>query len=214
MNATSEAFLRLLRRRVSAADLAPNPAVEEKLVAYFELLAHWNNRINLTSLPLEPPTDQSVDRLFVEPLVAASLVKPNVAVWFDLGSGGGSPAIPLQLAQPAHRLVMVESRERKAAFLREVIRKLPLAGAEVEVARIESVAETPHNAGLADLVTVRAVRLEASLFSWIQTLLRFGGQAVLFGAPSSVDHLPRGVELASATGNAERGILVLRKTGV
>src|SRR5207248_608512 len=105
---------------------------------------------------------------------------------FDLGSGGGSPAIPLQLARPAQRLVMVESRQRKAAFLREVVREVPVTAAEVEVSRIEDVAGDPHNAGLADLITVRAVRMEASLISWIQGLLRFDGQAVLFGADTSI----------------------------
>jgi len=211
----SEAVFReLLEQRAEAADLSLNPVLEDRLGAYFRLLAHWNTRINLTSLSLEPPTAQSIDRLFIEPLVAASLVKPNVSVWFDLGSGGGSPAVPLQLARPAQRLIMVESRERKAAFLREVIRELPLPGAEVEVSRIESVAAEPHNAGMADLITVRAVRMEASLIGWIQTLLRFGGQAVLFGAETSITHLPRGLELMNAVGTASRGLVILRRAGL
>jgi 16S rRNA (guanine527-N7)-methyltransferase len=204
----------LLRERAEAADIALNPHIEYKLAASFQLLARWNDRINLTSLPLDPPTARTIDRLFIEPLTAAPLIKQNVSVWFDLGSGGGSPAIPLQLSRPAQRLVMVESRERKAAFLREAIREVPVIGSEVEVSRIEEVAGDPHNAGLADLITVRAVRMEASLISWIQTLLRFGGQAVLFGAETSISHLPRGLELTNAIGSSGRGILVLRRAGL
>ena len=203
-----------LEARAEAAEISLNPWLADKFTAYFELLAHWNNRINLTSLPLEPPTDQAVDRLLIEPLLAAPLVKPSVAIWFDLGSGGGSPAIPLQLALQAQRLIMVESKERKAAFLREVIRAVPVPNAEVEVSRIEEVAAEQHNAGMADLVTVRAVRLEASLFSWIQTLLRFGGQAILFGAETPISHLPRGLELTNAVGTTGRGLVVLRRTGL
>jgi 16S rRNA (guanine527-N7)-methyltransferase len=155
-----------------------------------------------------------VDRLFIEPLVGASLIKQSVSIWFDLGSGGGSPAVPLQLAHPAKRLIMVESKERKAAFLREVIREVPVSGAEVEVSRIEEVAGSERNAGIADLVTVRAVRLEASLFSWVQTLLRFGGQAILFGAAPTVSHLPRGLELTNAIGTSARGLVALRRSGL
>jgi 16S rRNA (guanine527-N7)-methyltransferase len=209
-----EAFRELLKERAEASDLSLSPALAEKLAAYFRLLVHWNNRINLTSLPLDPPTPQSIDRILVEPLVAASFVAPSVAVWFDLGSGGGSPAIPLQLARPAKRLIMVESRERKAAFLRQVTRELSLDGAEVEVSRIESVAAESHHAGVADLVTVRAVRLEASLIGWIQTLLRFGGQAILFGAAPSLSNLPRGLELTETVGTSARGLRVLRRTGL
>ena len=210
----NEAFRQLLAERAAAADVTPSPLIEDKLAGYFRLLAHWNNRINLTSLPLDPPTAQAIDRLFIEPLLAAPLIRPNVSLWFDLGSGGGSPAVPLQIAHPAKRLVMVESKERKAAFLRQVVRELPLDAAEVEVSRIESVAAEPRNAGVADLVTVRAVRLEPSLIGWIQSLLQFGGQAVLFGADTSMSHLPRGLELSNAIGAGPRGVVVLRRAGL
>ena len=211
---SDDVFRRLLLDRADASDLAISASVQEKLAVYFQLLAHWNQRINLTSLPLEPPTAQSVDRLFIEPLLATALLKPNVGFWFDLGSGGGSPAVPIQVAHPASRLVLVESKERKAAFLREAIRELSLAGSFVEVTRIEQLASEARNVGVADLVTVRAVRLEPSMIGWVQSLLRFGGQAVLFGADSSMSHLPRGLELTGAVGTSNRGIVALRRSGL
>jgi 16S rRNA (guanine527-N7)-methyltransferase len=209
-----ELFSSLLAERAAAADVYLDPRLEEKLTEYFRLLSHWNNRINLTSVQLDPPTAQAVDRIFIEPLLAAPLIKMNVSLWFDLGSGGGSPAVPLQLAHPARRLIMVESRERKAAFLREVIREVPVPSSEVEVSRIEQLAAEPRNAGAADLITVRAVRMDPSLIGWVQTLLRFGGQAVLFGADTSLSHLPRGLELMSAVASSSRGIVVLRRSGL
>lgn len=210
----SEAFRALLAERAAASDVSLSSLLEDKLTEYFRLLAHWNNRINLTSVQLDPPTPQAVDRLFIEPLLAAQVVKPNVSLSFDLGSGGGSPAIPLQLAHPARRLVLVESRERKAAFLREAIRAIPVPGTEVEVARIESLAAEPRNAGAAELVTVRAVRMDPSLMGWIQALLGFGGQAVLFGAETTISYLPRGLELTNAIGSSSRAIVVLRRSGL
>jgi 16S rRNA (guanine527-N7)-methyltransferase len=215
---STEVFRQLLEARAHAAGIVLASELADKLQAYYQLLAHWNNRINLTSLALEPPTAQTVDRLFLEPLIAAPLIATHVAVWFDLGTGGGSPAIPLQLAHPAKRLIMVESRDRKAAFLREVIRELSLTGSEVEVSRIEVVARNPHNAGIADIVTVRAVRIAASLYSDIQALLRFGGQAVLFGARASDLDLPRGLEELPATSqllaSSPVQLAVLQKTGL
>jgi 16S rRNA (guanine527-N7)-methyltransferase len=211
---TEEIFRRLLAQRADVAEITLDLVSEDRLTAYFNLLSHWNHRINLTSLQLDPPTEQAVDRLFVEPLLAAALIKPNISMWFDLGSGGGSPAVPLQIVHPARRLIMVESRDRKAAFLREVIRELPLEGSEVEVSRIEAVAAEYRNAGAAELVTVRAIRLEPSLIGWIQALLRFGGQAVLFGGETSISHLPRGLELTNALGSGGRGLVVLRRVGL
>jgi 16S rRNA (guanine527-N7)-methyltransferase len=207
-----EVFRQLLKQRANAADLTVDGGLLERLEAYFALLSHWNTKINLTSLALDPPTAQTVDRLVIEPIAAARSIQGNISVWFDLGSGGGSPAIPMQLASPAKRLIMVESRDRKAAFLREAIRVLPLVDSEVEVSRIESVTDDPRHAGVADLVTVRAVRMDASLFSRIQMLLRFKGQAVLFGARISSEDLPRGLEIALL--DAPRGLVFLRRNGL
>ena len=203
----------LLRNRAAAVNLSLSTALEDKLEAYFELLVRWNATINLTSLQIDPPAGTAIDRLLIEPVRAAALVDPNISIWFDLGSGGGSPAIPLQLAKPAKRLIMVESRDRKAAFLREVIRSLPVSGAEVQVLRIEQVTEEPHNAGLADLVTARAVRMDASLLGRIQTLLRFRGQAILFGAQVRSRDLPRGLERTDSPSDLTDAV-VLRRSGL
>jgi 16S rRNA (guanine527-N7)-methyltransferase len=204
---TSPTFRELLAERTHAANVEIDADAVGKLETYFELLSHWNKRINLTSLPLEPPTDRAIDRLFVEPLIAAPLIAASAAVWFDLGSGGGSPAFPLQIVRPTAHLNLVESRERKAAFLREVIRVLELTGTEVLAERIESLVEDDRNAGGADLVTVRAVRMSAPLFSQLDRLLRRGGQAVLFGAAPQKLDLPRGLDIQFV----EQSLLVLRR---
>jgi 16S rRNA (guanine527-N7)-methyltransferase len=146
--------------------------------AYFRLLAQWNVKINLTGLPLQPPTDDTFDRLFIEPLAAAALVANVPGIWFDLGSGGGSPALPLKLVRPALALTLVESKTRKAAFLREVIRALKLPATDVANVRFEELADAAKKA---DLVTVRAVRPDAALFNVSARLLKGGGRLLLFG---------------------------------
>ena len=204
---TSVAFRELLSERARAAGVAVDSEAIDKLETYFELLSHWNNRINLTSLPLEPPTAGAIDRLFIEPLLAAPLISSNAAVWFDLGSGGGSPAVPLRLVRPIAFLNLVESRERKAAFLREAVRELQLSGAQVLTTRIEALAEEQRLLGAADLVTVRAVRMSAPLFSQLDRLLKIGGQALLFGAAPQKLQLPRGLDIQCI----EPPLLVLRR---
>jgi 16S rRNA (guanine527-N7)-methyltransferase len=179
---TSVEFRALLWRRATAAGVQVDDTLIARLEAYFGVLAHWNTRINLTGFSLDTPTLQAVDRLLVEPLRIAKLLSQPVHVWFDLGSGGGSPALPLQLYKPAKRLVLVESKERKAAFLREAVRELSLDGVEVEVARIESITSNHRFAGTVDLVTVRAVRRSLTVFDASRALLREGGRAVLVGS--------------------------------
>ena len=204
MSTSVEALLESGAARLGISISRPHA---ERLVEYFQLLAHWNKRINLTSLPVEQPTEHAVERLLIEPLLAIPLIAFSVSSWFDLGSGGGSPAIPLQIAHPMPQLFMVESRERKAAFLREAVRELGLNGAEVLADRIETVATSPTRAESADLVTVRAVKLSAPLFSQLDALLKKGGQAVLFGAAPQMLHTPRALEIQYV----EPPLVVLRR---
>jgi len=177
----------LLLSRTAAAHLPIHEELLGRLEIYFKLLTHWNGRINLTGFSLVKPNAQAIDRLLIEPLLIAQALKYPLEVWLDLGSGGGSPAIPIHLYKPAELLVLVESKGRKAAFLREVARELQLTEVEVEVDRIESITPSHRLAGRADLVTVRAVRTSETVFGAFRSLLRTGGQAALIG--SKVDQL-------------------------
>ena len=183
-NTSDSAFRQLLNARAADAEVPVDQETRDKCETYFQLLARWNKRINLTSLPLEIPTDATVDRLFVEPLVAAIKLLPADAVsWMDLGSGGGSPAIPMKLVRPLSSLTMVESKSRKTAFLREAVRELQLENVAVLESRYEVLGNesSPVPRSL-DFVTARAIRLDEILLETVSRLLKHGGRFIYFGA--------------------------------
>lgn len=169
-------------KRASKAGAPVGQELAERLAAYLELLARWNDRINLTGLPVDPPTDEAIDRLLVEPVAAARYVEPHEALVLDVGSGGGSPALPLKLAVPRLRFVLVESKARKAAFLREAVRHLALEGVEVEHRRLEDV---PPRTEHVDLVTVRAVRIDRALMATLRRFVEPHGRVFAFTAADS-----------------------------
>src|SRR5262249_2260654 len=137
-------------------------------------------KINLTGLDVDPPDDEAVDRLVVEPLAAAKYFPAGDAAIVDVGSGGGSPAVPLKLALESVRLVMIEATGRKATFLREVIRELRLANTFVDNCRFDVFAAQPANHASADVVTLRAVRVDNELIRHVWQVLRPGGRFVRF----------------------------------
>ena len=177
---TSGEFQERLALRAHAAGAALTEPLGERLEVYFRLLESWNEKINLTALPLADPTAETLDRLLIEPLVAAHHVSSSARSLVDIGSGGGSPALPLVLAAPQLRLLMVESRTRKSVFLREAVRVLELDGAEVATARFEQLLTDPANQETYDLLSIRAVRVEADVLSRLQEFVRPGGQLFLF----------------------------------
>jgi len=151
-----------------------------QLEAYYRLLATWNTKINLTGLKLTEVSPDSIDRLLIEPVVAARYVPLKTARMLDIGTGSGSPAIPLALAAPCPSLLMVESKTRKSVFLREAVRTLGLKGAEVVTARFEELLARPDLHEALDLVTVRAVRIESRMLVTLQAFTRPGGLVFLF----------------------------------
>jgi 16S rRNA (guanine527-N7)-methyltransferase len=134
-----------IRARLKRVRLATDDHRLAQLAVYFGLLTKWNKTISLSGLTLDPPSDESLDRLLVEPVLAAQFIGKDRAAGqlLDLGSGGGSPAIPLKIALPALKLRMVEAKTRKSAFLREVVRALSLTDAEVLNARMEELLARP-----------------------------------------------------------------------
>jgi 16S rRNA (guanine527-N7)-methyltransferase len=185
-------FRERLARRARKADVALTPAVAGGLERYFQLLTKWNEKINLTAFRLQcGGSDESIDRLLIEPLIAASYIPGSARLGVDIGSGGGSPAIPLKLMAPQLQLRLVESKTRKAVFLREAVRELGLRNIEVEASRFEELLARPELHEGIDLVTIRAVRVEPRTLVSLQAFLRPGGQMFLFRGAG-------GAELVSA----------------
>ena len=179
-------FKERLVRRARRAGLSVPADLAGHLEIYYRLLSTWNRKVNLTALSLDEPTDDAFDRLLIEPLVAARHVPAGVKKMLDVGSGGGSPALPLALAlPPGISLLMVESKTRKSVFLREAIRALGLQAADVATARFEELLTRPDLHETHDLVTIRAVRVETRVLLGLQAFLRPGGQIFLFRGQGS-----------------------------
>jgi 16S rRNA (guanine527-N7)-methyltransferase len=167
--------------RGARAGISVPPNIAERLDAFLNLLAKWNKRINLTALEIDPPSDEGIDRLLIEPLAAAFRLQKSDRLAIDIGSGGGSPAIPIKIAAPALRMILVESRGKKAAFLREAVRHLELTDVEVEHQRLEDLATREDLAHAADVLTLRAVTPTRALWISMNGLLRPGGRVFWFG---------------------------------
>ncbi|MBI2835708.1 MAG: 16S rRNA (guanine(527)-N(7))-methyltransferase RsmG, partial [Acidobacteria bacterium] len=177
-------FSERFQRRARRLGLAVPPDVKQRLARYFDLLSRWNQKINLTSL--ENP-DEAIDRLLLEPLLAARYLQETEQSVLDIGSGGGSPAIPLKIVSPSISLWMVESKTRKSAFLREAVRQLGLGDVRIETARFEELLTRPELHEAMNIVTIRAVRVETRALMSLQAYLRPAGRIFWFRGPAGPD---------------------------
>lgn len=177
---SSREFQERVARRARRAGLTIRQDLGTRLEIYYRLLLAWNKKINLTGLNVEDAAPEALDRLLIEPIVAASHVRPAVRTILDVGSGGGSPAIPMALALPDASLTMVEAKTRKSVFLKEALRALDLKRGDVITSRFEELLTKPRLHEAHDLLTVRAVRVEARLLMSMQAFVRPGGEIFLF----------------------------------
>jgi 16S rRNA (guanine527-N7)-methyltransferase len=156
--------------------LRVSSALAEQFQTYLDLLLRWNARMNLTAVR-DP--EEMITRHFGESLFAAGMLFDNSdvskrpATLADVGSGAGFPGIPIKLFAPPLRLTLIESQNKKAAFLREAIRTLALRDAEVFCGRAEQWGHT------ADVVTLRAVERFDQVLPVAAKLVVPGGRLVL-----------------------------------
>ncbi|MGH8182364.1 MAG: 16S rRNA (guanine(527)-N(7))-methyltransferase RsmG [Rhodanobacteraceae bacterium] len=145
----------LLADGLAAMQLALPADAQAKLLAYIDLLTRWNHSYNLTAV--RDPEDM-VSRHLLDSLAALPFL--HGATLADLGSGAGLPGIPLAIARPDLHVTLIESNGKKARFLREAARSLPLPNVAVQQARVQDVT------GTFDTISARAFASLADMLAW------------------------------------------------
>jgi 16S rRNA (guanine527-N7)-methyltransferase len=181
--------------------------------AYLDLLLRWNARTNLTAIRAP---EEITTRHFGESLFAAQQISPagnspesNAPTTLaDVGSGAGFPGLPIKLWAPQLHVTLIESHQKKATFLREVIRTLNLSGVEVLATRAEQITQT------FDTVTLRAVERFDQILPTAARLVRPGGRlSLLIGEdqiPTAQTLLPTFLwEEAHPIPNSQRRVVLL-----
>lgn len=154
-------------------DLNVSRETLDRLDVYETLLKKWNKAINLVS----PSTiKEARSRHFIDSAQIYGLADKNWNIWCDLGSGGGFPGMVIAILaselNPTGKVVLVESDQRKSAFLRTVARETGVS-ATVHSKRIEEVPPIG-----ADILTARALASLDQLLGFSTIHLKAGGQAL------------------------------------
>jgi len=126
---------RALSEGVRSLGLSLSHDAREKLRDYVALLAKWNSIYNLTAIrePARMVTQHVLDALVVLP----HLPQTNGVRLLDVGSGGGVPGIPLAIARPDCNVMLVDSNQKKVAFLTQAAIELSLRNVRVIAVRVE-----------------------------------------------------------------------------
>ncbi|MGB8802293.1 MAG: 16S rRNA (guanine(527)-N(7))-methyltransferase RsmG [Candidatus Acidiferrales bacterium] len=146
----------------------------DQIRIYIDLLLRWNQKTSLTTV-----TDPAeILRFhFGESLLAAELVPIRHGRLADVGSGAGFPAVPIRMVAEALHVILIESNQKKATFLAEIIRELQLQNVEVRRNRMEDVDLQTESV---DFVSARALGIDDDFLDWSRNALNQNASIVLW----------------------------------
>ena len=165
---------------------------------YYEILLDWNQKINLISRTLTKPggngNNQILEKHFLDSILflpeIKKLNKEDKTNLFDIGSGGGFPAIPLAIMNPEWDFVLCESIKKKAVFLNHVAKNLGLEKfVKIINARVEVIHELPLHKNKYALVTARAIAKSDELIKYSLPLLKPGGSLIAYKSKNVEDEI-------------------------
>jgi 16S rRNA (guanine527-N7)-methyltransferase len=150
--------------------------------------------------------DEARTLLVEDALRAVEVVRQLDGSIVDVGSGGGSPGIPLAAALPEREVTLLEANARKAGFLDRVAAEFP----NVSVVRGRAEEQEPDRYGVA---TAKALAKPPVAIEWALPLVRPGGAAILWlGESADLAAVARVAgQLGGAPPERRAGLTVIRK---
>lgn len=167
---------------------------------YLAELKVWNKKINLTSIDSD---EEIVKRHFLDSFTPYSHIKGSKSL-LDIGAGGGFPGIPLKIAFPDIKVVLMDSVEKKVHFMRHIIRTLGLAktgdGIEAIAARVEDPSVVKKYSESFDCVISRAFTELKGFLTLGLPYLRPGGRIIALKGPAYAEELKGAGGIMGITG--------------
>ncbi len=161
-----------------------------KIRKYMELLIIWNQRFSLTSIKDHA---ELVSRHFGESMFLTTILPVENCRLADVGTGAGFPGLALKILVPTLQVTLIESNNKKSAFLAEVIRTLDLSDVVIAHSRYEElrlsvgIGVNAIQSSNLHIVTARAVGDLERLTTWAEGELSKDGRIALWLGEADID---------------------------
>ena len=152
---------------------------------YMNILLEWNKFMNLTGIT-EP--EEVITKHFVDSLTVLDKIDKNASV-IDVGTGAGFPGIPIKIALPETKVVLLDSLNKRIKFLNEVIEKLELEDIETIHGRAEEYGKNKNHREKYDTAIARAVAPLNILLEYLMPFVKVNGKCLCMKGSSSEEEI-------------------------
>ena len=169
----------------------------QQFLRYYELLVEWNKVMNLTAIT---EFEDVVTKHFLDSLSLIKVTVPNNERLLDMGTGAGFPGIPLKIAFPSLKVVLIDSLKKRIYFLEEVIKALGLSDIYALHGRAEEYGREKDYRESFDLCVSRAVARLSVLSEYCLPYVKTGGYFIPYKSGFIQEELQEAVKAVHLLG--------------
>ena len=178
-------FKELMKENLKELNIDLTDLQLEQFYNYMSILIEWNKFMNLTGIT-DP--EEVITKHFIDSLTVLDKIDKNASI-IDVGTGAGFPGIPVKIAFPETKVVLLDSLNKRIKFLNEVIEKLELKDIETIHGRAEECGRNKSYREKYDIAIARAVAPLNVLLEYLMPFVKVNGKCLCMKGSSSEEEI-------------------------